>query len=77
MLEKSETLCRPNYEAELKIRCAELAELKHAYDRAIEDNSKLELQCDKLRKEKSDLDRKIGFLEGQIEAYQYCMNCRR
>ena len=67
----------PNYEEELEIRCAELAELKHAYERAIDDNSKLELQCDKLRKEKSDLDRKIGFLEGQIEAYQYCMNCRR
>ena len=67
----------PNYEEELKIRCAELAELKHAYERAIDDNSKLELQCDMLLKEKSDLDRKIGFLEGQIEAYQYCMNCRQ
>ena len=77
MIDKNGTLCRPNYEEELKIRCAELAELKHAYERAIEDNSKLELQCDKLRKEKPDLDRKIGFLEGQIEAYQYCMNCRR
>ena len=66
-----------NYEEELKERCAETAELKRAYKLAIDDNSKLELQCDKLRKEKSDLDRKIGFLEGQIEAYQYCMNCRR
>ncbi len=66
-----------NYEEELKVRCAEIAELKRAYELAIDDNSKLELQCDKLRKEKSDLDRKIGFLEGQIEAYQYCMNCRR
>ena len=65
------------YEEELKARYAEIAELKHAYELAIDDNSKLELQCDKLRKEKSDLDRKIGFLEGQIEAYQYCMNCRR
>lgn len=67
----------PNYEEELKIRCEEIAELKHAHEQAIEDNSKLELQCEKLRKEKSDLDRKIGFLEGQIEAYQYCINCRR
>ena len=23
------------------------------------------------------LNQKIRFLEGQIEAYQYCMNCRR
>lgn len=67
----------PDYEAELKIRCAEFAELKHEYELAIDNNSKLELQYDKLRKEKSDLDRKICFLEGQIEAYKYCMNCRR
>jgi len=26
---------------------------------------------------KLDLEKKIEFLEGQIEAYQYCMNCRR
>ena len=67
----------PNYEEELKVRCEEIAELKRVYEQAIEDNSKLELECDKLKKEKSDLDRKIGILEGQIEAYQYCMNCRR
>ena len=67
----------PNYEEELRIRCEEIAELKRVYEQAIEDNSKLELQCDKLKKEKSDLDRKIGILEGKIEAYQYCMNCRR
>ena len=67
----------PNYEEELKIRCAEIAELKHVYDKSIEDNSKLELQCENMRKEKYDLDRKIAFLEGQIEAYQYCVNSRR
>ena len=57
----------PNYEEELKIRCAELLELKHAYERAIDDNSKLELQCDKLRKEKSDLDRKLVFLRVKLK----------
>ena len=77
MIDKNEMACSQKYKEELKIRCAEIAELKHAYEQATEDNSKLELQCDKLRKEKSELDRKIGFLEGQIEAYQYCMNCRR
>ena len=66
-----------NYEEELKVRCEEIAELKRVYEEAIEDNSKLELECDKLKKEKSALDRKICILEGQIEAYQYCMNCRR
>lgn len=29
------------------------------------------------RKENDELQMKIKFLEGQIEAYQYCMNCRR
>ena len=57
----------PNYEEELKIRCAEISELKHEYERAIEDNSKLELKCDKLRKEKSDLDRKLAFLKGRLK----------
>ena len=67
----------PNYEEELKVRCAEIAELKHAHEKLLDENSKLGLQYEKLLKEKSDLDRKVGFLEGQIEAYQYCMNCRR
>ena len=77
MVDTNETTCRPDYEAELKVRCAEIAELKHSYERLLDENSKLGLQYEKLLKEKSDLDRKIGFLEGQIEAYQYCMNCRR
>ena len=42
-----------------------------------EEKTKIGVMYEKLLKDKSDLDRKIGFLEGQIEAYQYCMNCRR
>lgn len=30
-----------------------------------------------LNGEISDLKFKVKFLEGQIEAYQYCLNCRR
>ena len=52
-------------------------ELKHYCERLKDENSKLGLQYEQLLKDKSDLDRKLGFLEGQIEAYQYCMNCRR
>ncbi len=30
-----------------------------------------------LEKENEELQGRIKFLEGQIDAYQYCMNCRR
>lgn len=66
-----------NWEAIVDRLKAENTELKHYCERLKDENSKLGLQYDKLLKEKSDLDRKLGFLEGQIEAYQYCMNCRR
>jgi predicted nuclease with TOPRIM domain len=56
---------------------AENAALKHRCDMLTDEKSKLGLMYDKLLKEKSDLDRKIGFLEGQIEAYQFCVNIRR
>lgn len=42
-----------------------------------DERDKLGILYEQLLKEKSDLDRRIGYLEGQIEAYQYCMNCRR
>ena len=41
---------------------------------------KLKLKEAELRTKCEELDNangKIRFLEGQIEAYQYCMNCRR
>ncbi len=56
---------------------AEVEQLNELCGRLAAENQKLGTQYQKLLKEKSDLDRKIGFLEGQIEAYQYCMNCRR
>lgn len=76
-MEFKETPCSPNWEAEcvdlrLKYREAE-SRIECLEDR----NNKSGLQYEQLLKEKSDLERKIGFLEGQIEAYQYCMNCRR
>ena len=60
-----------------KNKDVEIEQLKEICNRLADQNQKLGTQYQKLLKEKSDLDRKIGFLEGQIEAYQYCMNCRR
>lgn len=71
-----EDLCDHNWEGEckdLRLKCREMQEI---IDRLMNENGKLGLQYEQTLKEKSDLDRKIGFLEGQIEAYQYCMNCR-
>lgn len=59
---------------ELKIRCCEIEELKHNCDRLHDENSKLGIQYEKLLKEKSDLDRKTGYLEGQVEAFQFIWN---
>ena len=62
---------------ELKIRYCEIDELKHLCDRLRDENSKLGLQYEKLLKEKSDLDREMGYLEGQVEAYKFIWGCRK
>lgn len=49
---------------------SELQEIKCALDKR---NEEYELR----RKENQALQFKIKFFEGQIEAYQYAMNCRR
>ena len=35
------------------------------------------IQYEKLLKENSDLDRKMGYLEGQVEAFRFIWNCKR
>lgn len=39
--------------------------------------NKCKIELDQTCKTVVERDAKIKFLEGQIEAYQYCMNCRR
>ncbi len=77
MEDKNLFSCDNNWRAEcldLRQKCREM-EARILY--LTDEKSKIGIQYEQLLKEKSDLDRKIGFLEGQIEAYQYCMNCRR
>lgn len=38
---------------------------------------KRNIECESKCNENQELQFKIKFLEGQIEAYQYTMNCRR
>lgn len=49
---------------------SELQEIRCVLDKRTKE---YELQC----KEITNLQSKIRFLEGEIEAYQYCLNCRR
>lgn len=71
------TPCSHNWKAECVDLRLKYSEAESHIECLEERNNKLGLQYEQLLKEKSDLERKIGFLEGQIEAYQYCMNCRR
>lgn len=54
-----------------------IVELKHEIYRIKEEKDKLVKQVEDLDMKNGELRGKIKFLEGQIEAYQYCMNCRR
>ena len=75
--EKQQTECRTNYEAELKDRCAELAEVKKHLSAVLDERAKIGLKFEQALMRIEELNARIKFLEGQIEAYQYCMNCRR
>lgn len=70
-------LGRPNYEEELKIRCAEIAEIKSHLSNVLDERTKIGVELEQALMLIDDLKGKIEFLKGQIEAYQYCMNCRR
>ncbi len=48
-------------------------QIREAEDILNKRNKEFELKC----KENQDLHDKIKFLEGQVDAYQYCLNCRR
>lgn len=61
-----------NYELKTRIHCLE-SQLREAEDILNKRNKEFELKC----KENQELHDKIRFLEGQIDAYQYCFNCRR
>ena len=77
LVEDKNSLCRPNYEKELEIRYAEIAELKHRLEQVIDERSKTGIEFEQALIQNDELKAKIEFLKGQIEAYQYCMNCRR
>ena len=72
----NEKTCDYNWRAECEESRAKIYEMECHIRELSEEKNKIGAMYEKLLKEKSDLDRKIGFLEGQIEAYQYCMNCR-
>ena len=57
---------------------AENKELRFALDKEIEERNKIGLMYEELLKEKAELEKRIEFHLGQIEAYKYCVgNIRR
>lgn len=61
-----------SYELNTRI-CYLESQLREAEDILNKRNKEFELKC----KENQELHDKIKFLEGQVDAYQYCLNCRR
>ena len=62
---------------ELETLKCENKELRFQLDRLRDEFSKREIEIEQSCKTIIERDAQIKFLEGQIEAYQYCMNCRR
>lgn len=57
---------------------AENKELRFALDREIDERNKISVMYEELLKEKAELEKRIEFNLGQIEAYKYCIdNIRR
>lgn len=56
-----------------KFCCEQKAEL----DRMQQKINNLQKELERKNQTISSLTSKVKFLEGQIEAYQYCMNCKR
>lgn len=64
---------KEDYDA-LRAKCYEL----ECHNRKLMDEvQKLGTQYEEALKEKSNMERQIAHLEGQIEAYKYCMDSRR
>ena len=53
---------------------AEIKELHFALDREIDERNKISVMYEELLKEKAELEKRIEFHIGQIEAYKYCID---
>lgn len=56
---------------------AQIEDLKCQLTAKTEEMHRLIQKAEKIETQNSELQGKVKYLEGQIEAYQYCMNCRR
>lgn len=62
---------------ELESLECENKELRSQIDRLNDEFKLCTRNLEQSRKTISEKNAQIKFLEGQVEAYQYCMNCRR
>ena len=56
---------------------AQCKELKYALDREINENRKIGTMYDEKCKENQELEKRIEFLLGAIEAYKFCIENKR
>ena len=56
---------------------AENKELRFALDKEIDERNKIGVMYEELLKEKAELEKRIEFHLGQIEAYEYCIDSIR
>ncbi len=62
---------------EVKAYRAEIEEIRCNLSKTRDEREKLGIKYEQALMQIDDLKGKVEFLKGQIEAYQYCMNCRR
>lgn len=69
--------CMPNYKEALEKTNAKLAEVEHHLRNVLDERTKMGTEYEQALIRIDELNGKIEFLKGQVDAYQYCMNCRR
>ena len=73
----TESPCDHNWKAEcleLRDKCCEM---ECRIQMLTDEKRKIGIQYEKLLKEKSDQDREIGYLEGQVDAYKFIWSQKR
>ena len=73
----NENTCDKNLEAECMSLREVCRELKYRIQMLEDEKNKISILYEKLLKEKSDQDLKMGYLEGQVEAYKFIWSQKR
>ena len=64
---RNDNMCAPNWEAELKVRCAEIEELKKCIDFLQEENNKLRCENSDLRNDYDSMESEFIRMRAQLD----------